>query len=64
MNCESSEIVDNCKAFDCSNMGNVLGKECEKENSLARSVDNGLCDEASTAISSGGGSESDFEKVL
>lgn len=31
MNCASSERAENSKGFDCRNMGEVLSKECVKD---------------------------------
>lgn len=64
MNCAGSERVESNKGFDCRNMGDVLGKECEKEESLTRSVEDVLREEAEGAASSGAGSESESDKVV
>lgn len=63
MNCAGSERVESNKGFECRNMGDVLGKECEKEETLSGSVEDVLGEEAEGAASSCAGSESDSDKV-
>ena len=63
MHCAGSERVDNSKGFNCRNMGDVLGKECEKDESLTRSVEDVLREDVDFAPSSEPNSESESDKV-
>lgn len=65
MSCAGSERPENSEVFDCRNMGDVLGKECKKdENSFAHLTDDVLRENADGAVNSGEGSDSDSDKVF
>lgn len=64
MNCSGSEISDSSEVFDCRNMGDVLGKACEKdEMSFAHSAEDIDGEDGDGAACSNPDSESDSDKV-